>query len=129
MVNHKRLPDDVIKVINDALSMYLGHEICTDDISESDDEEWQFHVSTDWMYNNRGIFKSVISRYCVSADVIQHKFDSTEESYRNGNVYRVYPHIHWEHFNGGSNGHRAEPEMIIIEREECDRWDIRLDLR
>lgn len=129
MVTHEKLPDEIISEINNVLSIYLGQDIHTEDISAThDDEEWHFHVSTDWMYNRRGIFEHSISRYCISADVIKHQFDAKDDQYRNGRVYRIYPHIHWEHLDGGSNGHRMQPEMIVIEKV-IGRWRASMELR
>jgi hypothetical protein len=127
---HKKLLDEIIEVVNEALSSYLGDDIKVNDDSYDKNPEWQFHVKTDWMSKNRGIFEHVISKYYIEADVIRHEFENDNQKYRNGNVYRIYPHIGWYHFNGGTNGHNMEPEMIVIEKDSiCKKWDISLKLR
>jgi len=127
MEKHEKLSNEIIEVVNEALSSYLGNDIDVHDVSCDDDEEWHFRVQTKWMSNNRGIFEHVISKYFIDADVIKHKFEE-EQKYRHGNVYRIYPHISWNHFNGGSNGHVMEPEMIVIEKV-LNHWHIGLTLR
>lgn len=127
---HEKLSDEVIDTINKALSAYLGDDIVVYDCSYDRDEEWHFQVQSNWMSKNRGIFEHVMSKYRIDADVIQHHFDDERSDYRNGKVFRIYPHISWEHFNGGSNGHNTEPEMIIIEKHSLgNKWDISLTLR
>jgi hypothetical protein len=129
MKKHEKLPDEIIEVVNEALSSYLGDDIVVHDCSHEKDEEWHFEVQSKWMSKNRGIFEHVISKYYIQADVIRHTFEG-DQTYRNGKVYRIYPHISWIHFNGGSNGHTMEPEMIIIEKNHIvNKWDIGLTLR
>jgi hypothetical protein len=45
----------------------------------------------------------------------------------NGKVYRIYPHLLWEH-TGGTNGHDTEDECIIIEKS-MNEWHISKELR
>ena len=115
--HHEKLSDEIIEQVNCALSAYLGDDIVVHDESNDMDKEWQFKVRSHWMSKNCGIFSHVVSKYYIEADVIKHHFEGEEEDYRNGKVYRIYPHISWNHFNGGINGHNMEPEMIIIEKD------------
>lgn len=127
--HHEKLSDEIIEQVNCALSAYLGDDIVVHDESSNNDESWQFKVRSRWMSKNCGIFNHVISKYCIEADVIKHQFEG-EEDYRNGKVYRIYPHIAWCHFNGGTNGHIMEPEMIIIEKDfVVNKWSSSLKLR
>lgn len=129
MARHEKLSNEVIDVVNKALSAYLGDDIIVHDCSYEKDEEWHFQVKSEWMSKNRGIFEHVMSKYCIEADVIRHSFEDNE-SYRNGKVFRIYPHVSWTHFNGGTNGHNTEPEMIIIEKNSIgNQWEISLKLR
>lgn len=127
--HHEKLSDEIIEQVNYALSAYLGDDIVVHDESSDRDEDWQFTVRSRWMSKNCGIFSHVISKYYIEATVIRHHFEGKED-YRNGRVYRIYPHIAWNHFNGGSNGHNMEPEMIIIEKDAIrDKWEFSLELR
>lgn len=127
--HHERLSDEIIEQVNYALSSYLGDDIVVYDESNEKDKDWQFTVRTRWMSKNCGIFSHVISKYYIWADVIRHEFEG-KEKYRNGRVYRIYPHISWNHFDGGSNGHNMEPEMIIIEKDVVlEKWSFGLGLR
>jgi hypothetical protein len=126
--HHEKLSDEIIEQVNFALSAYLGDDIVVHDESSDREEDWQFKVRTQWMSKNCGIFNHVISKYYIDADVIKHHFEDKED-YRNGRVYRIYPHISWNHFNGGSNGHNMEPEMIIIEKDVVtNKWSSNLKL-
>jgi len=127
--HHEKLSDEIIEQVNCALSAYLGDDIVVHDESNDMDKEWQFKVRSHWMSKNRGIFSHVVSKYYIEADVIRHHFENEEEDYRNGKAYRIYPHISWNHFNGGSNGHNMEPEMIIIEKDFMNNWNFSLELR
>lgn len=127
---HEKLSDEIIEQVNYALSAYLGDDIIVHDESSDNEESWQFKVRTHWMSKNCGIFSHVVSKYYIEADVIRHQFEGKQD-YRNGNVYRIYPHISWYHFDGGSNGHKMEPAMIIIEKDAIitNKWNVGLELR
>jgi hypothetical protein len=130
VAKHKTLPKDVLDAVNTALLQYFGYDVCVKDVSCGYfDEDWHYHVTTKWMDDNLGIFKFVIAKYMIDASVIRHQFESDKEKYRNGKVYRIYPSIDWYHYNGGSNGHKTEPEMIVIEKDLISgNWDMRLTL-
>lgn len=122
-----KLSDELLKVISDALSQYLGADIRVKDATDPKRKDpWLYHVHTDYMFSHRGIFKNVIAKYYIDADVVQHKFEG-DESYRNGKVYRIHPHIGWTHHRGGMNGHETEPRMIIIEKT-MGNWHIGTEL-
>jgi hypothetical protein len=124
---HEKLPEEVFDVIKEAMSQYFEQDLQIIDVTTDSCEPWRFELQTKWMYSNRGIFRSVISKYYFDMTVIRHQFDSDGDKYRNGKVYRIYPHVHWEHYNRGSNGHETEPSMIVIEKV-MNFWDIRTTL-
>jgi len=124
----KKFSKEVIDVVTRALSEYFGDDLIVTEYSREHDEEWLYHVKTDWLYNNRGIFARVISRYYIDATIVKHTFDSENEQYRNGKVYRIYPHLSWEHYTGGTNGHDTEDPCIVIEKS-ANIWHISKELK
>jgi len=124
----KKLSNEVLGIVTRALSEYFGDDLIVTEYSCEHDEEWLYHVKTDWLYNNRNIFVRVISRYYVDATIVQHTFDDENEQYRNGKVYRIYPHLSWEHYTGGTNGHDTEDSYIIIEKS-INKWHISKELK
>jgi hypothetical protein len=126
-LSEKKLSEEVMSVVTRALSEYFGDELVLKEYACDRDEEWLYHVKTEWMYKNRGVFGRTMTRYYISADVVQHKFEA-DESYRNGKVYRIHPHLSWEHYGGGTNGHVTEDQHIIIEKT-FSNWHISKELR
>ncbi len=127
-MSEKKLAKDVLEMIEVALSEYFGDKLDIIEYSHDNDDEWLYHVKTNWLYNNRGVFARTMARYYIQADVVQHRFDDEENKYRNGKVFRIHPHVSWEHYNGGTNGHETEDHMIIIEKT-LSRWSIEKTLR
>jgi hypothetical protein len=127
-MSEKKLSTEVIDVVTRALSEYFGNELIVTEYSYERDEEWLYRVKTGWLYNNRGIFARVISRYYIDATIVKHAFDDKSEQYRNGKVYRIYPHLLWEHYTGGTNGHDTEDKCIIIEKS-MNEWHISKELK
>lgn len=127
-MSEKKLSKEVLEMIEVALSEYFGDKLTLTEYSHDRDEEWLYRVKTDWLYNNRGVFARTMARYYISADVVQHRFDNEEDKYRNGNVFRIHPHISWEHYGGGMNGHDTEDQMIVISKT-LSRWFIEKTLR
>lgn len=122
-MSKQKLSDEVMGEVTKALSIFFEDEIKVREVNNGSKDSWHHGVKSDYMYKNRGIFRTVISRYYIEADVIQHEFSGEHDKYRNGNVFRIYPHIAWEHHNGGTNGHATDPDMIIIEKM-FNRWII-----
>ena len=127
-MSEKKLKKDVLEMVEVALSEYFGDKLTLTEYSCDRDDDWLYHVKTDWLYNNRGIFSRVVARYYIRADIVQHRFDDEENKYRNGKVFRIHPHISWEHYGGGTNGHDVEDRMIAIEKT-LSRWFIEKTLR
>jgi hypothetical protein len=127
-MSEKKLAKDVLEMVEVALSEYFGDKLILTEYSYDDDDEWLYRVKTDWLYNNRGMFARIIARYYIQADVVQHRFTDEENKYRNGKVFRIHPHVSWEHYGGGTNGHDTEDRMIVIEKT-LSRWFIEKTLR
>ena len=127
-MSEKKLSKEVLDMVTRALSEYFGDELVLTEYSNERDEEWLRHVKTEWMYKNRGVFGRTMARYYISADVLKYKFETKEENYRNGKVYRIHPHLSWEHYGGGTNGHFTEDQHIIIEKT-FSNWYISKELR
>lgn len=127
-MSKKKLSAEVMDEVAKALSIFFEDEIKIHEVDNGCKDAWNHTVKTEIMYKNRGIFRTVISNYYIEADVIQHEFSSKDDMYRNGNVFRIYPSIAWKHHNGGTNGHRTDPEMIIIEKV-LNSWHIENKLR
>ena len=123
------LSDEVIGAVTRAVSSYFGDDFIFHETTHEGDEDWMYRLETDWVYRNRGVFQSVFRKYSVHVDIIRHKFKDKEDANRNGKVYRVYPHIYWEYFGSGTNGHETDPSMIIIENTGKNTWETRLKLR
>jgi hypothetical protein len=127
-MSEKKLAKDVLEMVEVALSEYFGDKLTLIEHSYDRDDDWLYHVKTNWLYNNRGVFGRTMARYYISADVVKHRFDDEENKYRNGKVFRIHPHVSWEHYGGGTNGHETEDQVIIIEKS-LSRWSIEKTLR
>jgi len=128
MVKKENLSDEVMVEITKAVSVYFEDDLILMECDSGSKDTWHHRVQTGWSCKNRGVFRSVISRYYIWANVIQHAFESEKNQYRNGKVFRIYPQMSWEHHNGGTNGHNTDPDMIIIEKV-LNHWHIENTLR
>jgi hypothetical protein len=127
-MSKKKLSEEVLNEIAKALSIHFEDELKIYEVDNGSKDVWHHSIRTDYLYKNRGVFKTLISNYRIEADVIQHKFNGECDKYRNGKVFRIYPHVSWEHCDGGTNGHKTDPDMIIIEKV-LDHWNIEHKLR
>jgi hypothetical protein len=129
MVKKKdKLSDEVMAEVTKALSMYFEDDLQIKECDSGSNDTWHHRITTEYSCKNRGIFRTVIARYYIWADVIEHSFESERNKYRNGSVFRIYPHLSWEHYGGGTNGHNTDPDMIIIEKV-LNHWHIEKTLR
>jgi hypothetical protein len=130
MVKKKdKLSDEVMGEITKALSAYFEDDLKLTECDSGSNDTWHHRVQTEESCKNRGVFRTVIARYYIWADIIQHEFsEDGRNKYRNGNVFRIYPHLSWEHHGGGTNGHTTDPDMIIIEKV-LNHWHIEKTLR
>jgi len=90
MVKKKdNLSDEVVAEVTKALSMYFEDDLILKECDSGSNDTWHHRVQTGWSCKNRGIFRTVIARYYIWADVIEHSFESERNKYRKGSVFRI----------------------------------------